>query len=144
MRSGRPAGVNEILHFLIGYCSLLWDQGRYRIADSGTTTSFGGDAYVIIESASLRMRFVRDRGQLFLDFQETVANERDPWYSVDLVRHLLTGERPASAELSADYGEFLRESLPEIERRFSDDSVAAATKHRLNELKRLRAKELFG
>lgn len=120
--------MNEILAFLIRYCSYLWAQGRYRFTDSGAAASFGGDAYVTIESINLRMRFVRDRGQVFLDFQEIGASEKDAWYSIDLVRRLLTGERQDSAEMSEDHARFLQESLPDIERMFSDGPTLPETK----------------
>lgn len=136
--------MNEILAFLIKYCSYLWAQGRYRFVDSGAAASFGGDAYVTIESDSLRMRFVRDRGQIFLDFQECGAAPKDVWYSIDLVRRLLTGQRSESAELDEDYAQFLKDTLPEIERMFADESNIFETKRQLQNLKRIRAKELFG
>jgi hypothetical protein len=134
--------MNEILTFLIRSCSHLWTLG-YRFTDSGAAASFGGDAYVVIESGSLRMRFVRDRGQLFLDFQEPAATGKDVWYSIDLVRHLLTGVRQESAELNEDYAQFLGGSLTDIERLFSDEAIPE-TKRQLQNLKRVRAKELFG
>jgi hypothetical protein len=136
--------MNEILAFIFRHCSFLWDQAGYRFTDSRSTPSFGGDGYVILESSSLRLRFLRKRGQLFLDVQEPGAGEDARWYSIDIVRRLLTGERMASAELSADYAQFLRLHLSDIEARFSDQSARPETKRRLDELEQIRAKELFG
>jgi hypothetical protein len=86
--------------------------------------------------------FVRDRGQLFLDFQSPASPSRD-WYSVDLVYRLLTGERRDSAELDEQYAQFICERLLDIESSFSGKRMAE-TKERLVALERLRAKELFG
>ena len=134
----------EILEFLVRYCSFLWTSGRYRIAESQIAPSFGGDAYLVISSESLRLRFVRDRGQLFLDFQEGDAVPKGDWYSIDLVRRLITGERQDTAELGEDYAVFLRYSFPEIESRFANVELVSDTKRQLHDLERIRAKELFG
>lgn len=84
-----------------------------------------------------------DRGQLFLDFQGVTRKGKLDWYSVDVVRQLVTGERQSSAELTEDYASFLRDHLDEIERRFADENLAD-TIGALRELERARAKEMFG
>jgi hypothetical protein len=135
--------VNEILKHLVDYWSFLWSDGRYRITDSEVTTHFGGDSLVVISSDQMRLRFVRDRGQLFLDFQPPWAGPKSDWYSVDLVRRLLDGQRQESAE-SKDHVEFVREHFAEIESLFSDRAAFAVTGPQLDELKKLRSKERFG
>ena len=67
--------------------------------------------------------------------------DRD-WYSIDVVRELLTGEPQETAELSPDYAEFLENHLAEIERRFAGDALPA-TVSALKDLERARAKRLF-
>lgn len=136
--------MQEILEFIVAHCSFLWASGQYRIVESQVTRSFGGDAYLVISSNGLRLRFVRDRSQLFLDFQEGSPGPKDEWYSIDLVRRLITGERQSTAELNEDYVGFLQDFFGEIESRFSDPDVLPNTKQQLHDLKRVRAKELFG
>jgi len=133
--------MTEILDYLARFCSFLWAGSRYRIVDSAVSPSFGGDAWVTVASDELRLRFVRDRGQLMLDVQGP-ADGKD-WYSIDLLRRLITGERQDSALLDAGYAAFLREHLARIESLFFPEE-AAETRSRLRELKRKRAKELFG
>ncbi len=41
----------------------------------------------------------RDRGQLFLDIQNTSSDPEENWYDVHLLWELLTGEVRRSAEL---------------------------------------------
>jgi hypothetical protein len=135
--------VNDLLGFLVRYCSFLWADARYRITDSEVTTSFGGDSWLTIASEALQMRFVRDRGQLFLEFREADARGKAAWYSIDLFRRLITGERQASAELDEGYATFLRQHLVEIESLFSEERLPE-TRKRLHDLMRLRSKELFG
>jgi hypothetical protein len=135
--------VHEILKFLVDHCSFLWTDGRYRIVDSDVSTSFGGDAFLIVTSDALRLRFVRDRGQLFLDVQDVGSAGRDDWYSLDLLWRLIKGERRNSAVLDEEYARFLRESLPSVESHFVSEHLPETTRT-LHELKRARARELFG
>jgi hypothetical protein len=135
--------MHEILEFVVKYCSFLWRGARYRIIDSAVSSSFGGDAYLTISSDEVRIRFVRDRGQLFLDLQPANPDKRE-WYSIDLVRRLITGERLDSAELDAGYANFLRDSFAEIESRFADPERFPSTEAELRKLKRKRSREMFG
>jgi hypothetical protein len=135
--------VNDLLDHLVKYWSFLWVSARHRITGSLVSTSFGGDAYLTVASDALRLRFVRDRGQLFLDLQAAWAETTAEWYSVDLVSRLVTGQRQASGELNEEYVAFVRDRLPEIESLFSDKEFGT-TKVELDKLKNLRAKDMFG
>lgn len=140
--SSQTGGMIRILEYLIRHCPFLLTSPAYRFVDSRVGESFGGDAYLVFESNSLRMRFVCDRGQLFLDFQSTSHPDDTDWFSVDVVRRLLEGAHSVSAELDAASAAFLEANLVEIEACFaerSDETVAE-----LRRLERVRAKELFG
>ncbi|UOE27537.1 hypothetical protein [Agromyces soli] len=54
--------MNQILGFLVTHLSWIWSDARYRIAGFQVSTSNGGDALLVIESATLRMQLIRDRG----------------------------------------------------------------------------------
>jgi hypothetical protein len=142
---GQPvigATMNEILALLIQQLSFLYAPGRFRFVDSATSTSFGGDAYLVLESGVMRVRFVRDRGQIFMDFQGLEETPDGKWFSLDVVRRLITGERQETAELVPEQIEFVQERFSEIEDRFTG-SRYADTAARLKELELNRAKELF-
>jgi hypothetical protein len=130
--------MTAILEFLVAHLAFLYAPGRYRFVDSGSVESFG-NAYLDLESDAMRLRMIRDRSQLFLDFAPLDGND---WFSLDVVRRLLTGERQESSELSPDYAAFLEREIGEIERRFRDERDE--TVRALKELERVRAKELFG
>jgi hypothetical protein len=49
----------------------------------------------VLTSDDLRIRLIRDRGQLRAEFQRT-SEDGDRWHSIDIVRRLLTGEGPQS------------------------------------------------
>jgi hypothetical protein len=139
--------MTEILRFLAAHFGCLFapeedGPGRYKLVDSETVSSFG-NAYVVVASDRLRLRFVRDRSQLFLEFQPSTEEADDSWYSTDVIYRLLTGERQDSAELTESYARFVCENLDEIEGRFAPNR-RLETIERLKDLERRRAKELFG
>jgi hypothetical protein len=78
--------MTQILAFIATHMGFLWQGAHFRIVGSEVTTSNGGDAYLMVESDVLRMRFVRDRGQLLLDFQPSARGPSSSWFSVDLIR----------------------------------------------------------
>ena len=135
--------MTQILLFIATYMGYLWKNSRFRVAGSEVATSFGGDALLLVESEQVRLRFVSDRAQLFLDLQPASADGNDEWYSIDLVRRLLLGHREGSAVLDSSYADFLNQHLDEIEARFVGERWPE-TRAELKTLKVRRAKELFG
>jgi hypothetical protein len=134
--------VNQILAYLDDHLPFLQAGGRYRITGSREGESFG-DAYVDLASEEVRLRMVRDRGQLFLDLQPVHAGDGE-WYSIDLIRRLLTGAAPRSSELDADYAAFIRDNFGAIEDLLTDREKWPETVAELKRLRRLRSKEMFG
>ncbi|WP_141692831.1 hypothetical protein [Leifsonia xyli] len=108
------------------------------------TTINSGDAVLFVESSTIRMRFTRDRGQLFLDLSPAVGDGRsDEWYSIDLVRRLFTGRPETSSVLDASYAEFVERRIEDIEQCFEAERWPA-TRTELKKIKVRRAKERFG
>jgi hypothetical protein len=132
----------EILLYLVGHCSFLFRPGWFRFVDSRVGESFAGDAYVVLESSTLRLRFTRDRGQLILEFQP-VDGRASEWFSPGLLRGLLVGDRGGSELLNEDWATFLATSVEEFERRIGGPE-RDATLQALRKQARSRAKELFG
>lgn len=135
--------MTQILLFIANYMGFLWADGRFRIVGSDVATSFGSDALLIVESEQLRLRFVSDRAQLFLDLQPPNPERPNDWYSIDLVRRLFLGQREESAVMDATYAQFLGENLQAVETRFDVENWSA-TREQLKKLKVKRAKEMFG
>ena len=132
----------QIPTFIAAHMGYLWDGARFRIIGSEVTEANGGDSTLLVESAVLRLRFVTDKTQLFLDIQPTAGRAKD-WYSVDLVRRLFLGEREPSAVLDASYADFIGERLDDIEARF-DSERWPETQTEPQQLKAVRSKEMFG
>jgi len=135
--------MDEILTLLVGRCSFLYKDRGCRFSDSKVFESFGGDAWLTLSTNYLRLKFVRDRGQIFLDFQR-VSDKGDKFcYSIDIVRQFVTGEKGCSSELNPGNVDFLKTRFAEIEELFSSKDFLKI-RNQLDELKRLRSKDLFG
>jgi hypothetical protein len=132
-----------ILAFIAAHMGFLWEEACFRIVGSEVTTINGGDALLVVESQSVRMRFVRDRGQLFLDLQPLEGGKPEEWFSIDLIRRLQFGRPEASAELDPGYASFVRDGLDDIEASFREPAWRS-TGAKLRNLKAKRAKEMFG
>jgi hypothetical protein len=135
--------MTGILSFIVNYMGFLWAEARFKITGSELAISNGGDALLVVESDRLRLRFVSDRRQLVLDFQPAATSTPNEWFSIDLIRRMMTGARESSSILDESYAEFIEHHLAEIEERFSIENWAV-THSRLQGLARKRAKEMFG
>ncbi len=139
--------LNELLKVLMSLCSFLYEPrgdqpSRYRFVDSHAVTSFG-DAYIVLASHALRIRIVRDRGEVIAEFQPDQPVKENDWYDLGLVRRHLTSTSADSADVDEEGAKFLRENLETIEDLFSPERFEE-TSNALRELGRLRAKEIFG
>ena len=133
--------MEEILQYLKKHCSFLYAPNQFRFVDSESSESFG-NALLVLEHEDLRLKFVKDRGQLFLDFQPTSSKRKKDWFSIDIVKQLVTGNIEPSAEMDGEKAKFLKNNLDEIKRLFSPDNLEDTIK-KLRDLERQRAKRLF-
>jgi hypothetical protein len=134
--------VNQILGFLVHYMAYLWTNARFRIV-SGEASESVGDAILVVESAVLRLTFVNDRGDLFLDLAPTCVGDGKEGVGFDLVQRMLLGERQKSGILDESFAWFLDRYLDEIESRFSAENWPA-TREELKKLQAIRSKEMWG
>lgn len=137
--------MDEILQFLITHCSFLYREYGLKFVDSEASGAFGGNAYLVLASDDLYVRMIRDRGQFLLDFQSRLKLKRKPrwWYTVDLVRQLVTREEGYSSTLDHQNVEFLRRHFPEILERFSP-SRYEETRAELEKLAKVRSERVSG
>ncbi len=134
--------MRQLLELLLEHFLSLLDSGRFRFADSGAAASFGGEAFIVLESEGMRLRFVRDRSQLFLDFQATAYQDQGEWYSVDVIQQLVTSTEQDSAELDEARLSFVTSNIDNIEARFVESFDSTIME--LKKLEHARAKRLFG
>ena len=135
--------MDKILRFLLKHCSFLYKEYGYKFTDSRVSDSFGGDAFLALSSDSLKVRFCLDRGQLFFDFQSKHKNGSNSWYSIDIVRQLVTKEESYFSLMDKENAIFLKRNIDKIHELFSNQQIKETTKE-LNKLKRIRSKKLFG
>lgn len=133
----------QILLFLANHCAFLFRPDYFRFVDSRVDESFG-NAFVVLESSVIRLRLVRNRSRLAGEFQPVEAGRRDSWYTLDLLRGVLHGDRSGPYALDAAWARFLAASLPDLEDRFASEERRDHTLKELAEQGRLRAKERFG
>ena len=134
--------MNRILAFLLKNLSFIYNEFGFNFVESKVGGSFGDDAYLILSSDSTRVRFVSDRGQLFLDFQSIKCDKKNNWHSVDAVKELLTSHVPRSSVLSDEYVTFLKVNFQMICEMFSVDN-ARQTVEKRKVLEKKRAKDMF-
>lgn len=132
--------MKRILVYIVSYMGFLWADAAFKIVDSEVTTHNGGDAALFIESSTLRLRFICDRTQLFLDLQPTVTTKPNEWFSVYLVRRMLTGDSSAPTLLAEADARFLKDNLSRLEQVFSEEQWAE-TSSRLRQLRIRRSRE---
>jgi hypothetical protein len=133
--------MEEILRYIMRYCPFLYAPNQFRFVDSGSSESFG-NAFLVLEHGNLRLQFIRDRGQIFLDFQPTSKKNKSEWYSIDIVKQMVKGKIEPSAEMDTKKVEFLKSNLDELQQLFSRDNLEGTIK-KLKDLERARAKLLF-
>jgi hypothetical protein len=132
--------MRELLHTLEERLDFFFEPPPYRLVDSGLGSM--GNAYVTLEREHLTWRLVRDRSQLHLECRWSDDPE-DRWFTTDLLTRLIEDRQVESAELDAETAAWVGDHLRDIEARF-DPAVVSTTIGELHELKRRRAKELFG
>lgn len=123
------------------HCSFLYSQNKFRFVDSDVSESFE-NALLVLEHENLCLRFVKDRDQIFLDFKPANKKGEKYWFSIDIVKQLVTGKIEDSAKMDSEKAVFLKANIDEIEQLFSTTKTEDTIK-KLKDLERARAKRLF-
>jgi hypothetical protein len=135
--------MNEILYFIIKNCSFLYEQYEFRFIDSAIS-KFSGYAAIILGSSDLNIRFSVERGQMISEFQSNYEKKDIySWYSIDVVRQLITGEKECIALMDEKNTNFLKNNISNILEIFSKQNVKN-TILKLKQLERIRSKTLGG
>lgn len=118
----------------------LLEELGFRIVDERYDPQSFGNSLVTLESDSLRVRFVRDRGQVFAD----VASPSDPdrWWQLVYVCQLILGEFVQPGFELDDVAAFLRDNLAAVQERLGPRY--SETKREVRRLQEERARRLLG
>ena len=134
--------MRRILEFLAKEGSFLYEDAGFSIVASEYLPSFGGTGSVTLSDTVIELRLHLDRDRLMLDFRGSSRKSPQEWFSVDVVRQLLTAETDMGF-LDAGNVEFLRSRIVELRQRFSQSQLVS-TEAALRQLEKQRSKRLFG
>jgi hypothetical protein len=132
--------MSKLLEFIIAHLAYLYDELGCRFADS---QSHGANAVLVFEVDELRLRLIRDRGQIFADFQNKRQGSGNHWFSFGIIRQFVTGEVGGSEELDVDSARYIYEHFSDIKAAFSSKNVKK-TEAALAEFELDRENRLFG
>lgn len=132
--------MSELLTYLVTRLSFLYNEYGARFVDSHVR---GPHASITLEAGELRLRLVRDRSQIFVDFQSTENPSEDDWFSFDMIRQLLTGEVIDSAEMDDEKAKFVNDHFEAIVEAFQS-AKRKETEEKLHKYEHARAERLFG
>ena len=133
--------MGEFTQYVKKKISFLFSPFQFRIIESQSSVSFG-NAEVILKHEDLLLKIVKDRDQIFLDFQPSSKKGKLNWFSIDIVKQMITGKVEPSAEMNPRNIEFLKNNLAKIKQLFLKENTPDNIKE-LKKLERKRAKRLF-
>jgi len=132
--------MTTILAFIVAHMGFLWERARFQIVGSEVSEVNGGNAELLVASPTLRLRFLLDRDELYLDLQPAHVEGPREWYDVALVRRFVLGTDDPPAMLGPEDATFLRDRLAAVESAFAPGAWEE-TRSRLRALRKKRAAE---
>ncbi len=137
--------MKDLLILLATKYLWLFETYRFRIVDSQCNTSFGGQGFIELENGVLRLRFIKDRGEPYVEVVPLLLPDwpEDSAITVDLLYQEIVGEIRDVTVVCNETTEFLRENFAAVSELFQGGSGESLHK-RFSTLKSARAKRLFG
>jgi len=133
--------MEEILRFLYSNAIFLFRDYNFKFIDSEWSPSFGGSAYVILTNGFVKIRFVKSRDGLLMEFQPS-GKIKAEWFQFTIVGIFLTNDFHFSGDVNKNNAVFLKGQLPKIMEMFSENNIKQ-TIQELNLIKREMSKRLF-
>ncbi|WP_013627139.1 hypothetical protein [Rubinisphaera brasiliensis] len=135
--------MRKILQFLAIEGAFLYEKFDCRIVDSEYVASFGGTGSVTLTNDIIVLKFWLDRDRLFMDVRAASSQSKNAWFSLDIIKQLLTGEVTDKARMDDENVEFLQERFGKIQDCFTEQKLAI-TESACKKLESQRSKRLFG
>jgi hypothetical protein len=120
--------MNNFYEYFIKHYSYLTLEYEFEINVNEQSESFGGNALIVLKRSHLYLRFVKDRGEIYLDFSNDQLIKNKKWYSVGLVRNQILNEESFNDQMTVENQIFLRERLDDIFELFSKDNELSTFK----------------
>jgi hypothetical protein len=134
--------AEEFKQHIMRQAPFLFSGNQFRVIELVYTPEHFGNAILVLEDEVMRIQIIKDRSQILIDFQPKTKHKRKFWFSIDVVKQLITGNIEETAEMTPENIEFLRNNLDIIEDHFSPINLEE-TISRLQDLERERAKRIF-
>jgi hypothetical protein len=127
---------------IISRFSLFLDRNGFTVLRTAVDNEHFGNEVVICSSPRFRLKFVKDRGQIFMEIS---PGPREPWYPLEDVLKVALGSREFEAHHAyymADLTRALELNLEPVTRAFHEkqDEIAALGRDRAQEV----AQDIFG
>jgi len=134
--------MNSLNEYVELNFNLLLHKYRYLLFEELNSNSKRGNAYMIFSNNNIKLRFLRDRDQLFLDLL-SLYDERNNWFSIGLIRNEILNEGDFLDLINEGNICFLNDKFELIESMFKKSNIENTIKS-LKIQEKLRAKKLFG
>lgn len=123
-------------------CPYLFDTLGFALVEETFDQDSFGNSTAVLESRDLRLRFVRDRGQVFADIGSMV--EPELWWDITLIVPLLGSRQPEQPEVSEveRLATYIRDNYQSLIKLFSRDRFYG-TKLKLERLRKDRSEQIF-
>jgi len=127
---------------IISRFSLFLDRNGFTVLRTAIDNEHFGNEVVICSSPRFRLKFVKDRGQIFMEIS---PGAREPWYPLEDVLRVALGSQEFEAHYAyymADLTRALELNLEPVTRAVHEkqDEIAALGRDRAQEV----AQDIFG
>jgi len=127
---------------IISRFSLFLDRNGFTVLRTAVDNEHFGNEVVICSSPRFRLKFVKDRGQIFMEIS---PGAREPWYPLEDVLRVALGSQEFEAHYAyymADLTRALELNLEPVTRAVHEkqDEIAALGRDRAQEV----AQDIFG
>lgn len=132
------------------FFSALLDAHGFRVVSESHEPASFGDGLIVLQSEDLRLRFVRDRGQIFADISPA-GQAGDGWHQLQRVkeflqRHDAPAEDASDARRAAGLDElsiWLTGNYERVRDLFREDTYLSA-RDALQKFEKEKAAQMFG
>ena len=135
--------MEKILIFLLKNLSFLYENYNFKFVDSEVSSSFGGDAYLTLESENMQVRIVNDRDQLYLEFRSIKHDKPNDWHTSDIIYQMITNQIIGTSLLDSKVASLIKDKFATICESFYPENAEKSVS-RFKILERERSKRMFG
>lgn len=106
--------------------SFLFEEYGFQLVEFEKSESFG-DVVATIESEDFRLRFVRDRGQTFIDISPFIGFGE--WFDFNIVRMLIQGIDNTKSDEVIKLRDFLKQHYSKVKDLFNQENYLETEKY---------------